>query len=67
MTKPNFTAMSDKELRAYVLANKDDYCDRIYAKPGLKVTSMEQFKQLVKEKEKINKSGSEIIEYRDKK
>ncbi len=61
MTKPNFTAMSDKELRAYVLANKDDqdafhvYCDRIYAKPGLKVTSMKQFKQLVREKEKINR------------
>jgi len=61
MTKPNFTVMSDQELRAYVLANKDDqdafhvYCDRIYAKPGLKVTSMEQFKQVVQEKEKINR------------
>lgn len=63
MTKPNFTVMSDKELRAYVLANKDDrdafhiYCDRIYAKPGVKVTSMEQFEQLVREKEKINRFG----------
>lgn len=61
MTKPNFTMMSDEELRAYVLANKDDqgafhtYCDRIYAKPGVKVTSMKQFEQLVREKEKINR------------
>ena len=63
MTKPNFTAMSDKELRAYVLANKNDqdafyiYCDRIYAKPGVKMTSVEQLEQLVREKEKINRFG----------
>jgi hypothetical protein len=56
MTKPSFAAMSDQELRAYVLANKDDeeafhvYCDRIYARPGIKVTSMEQFEQLIREK-----------------
>ncbi len=61
VNKPNFSAMSDKNLRAYVLANKHDqnafhdYCDRIYAKPGVKVTSPEQFEQLVREKERINR------------
>ncbi|MEL7242997.1 MAG: hypothetical protein AAGM40_11710 [Cyanobacteria bacterium J06573_2] len=53
--------MSDKDLRIYVLTNKDDrkafhvYCDRIYAKQGVKVTSMEQFSQLIQEKEGINR------------
>ncbi|MEO1428413.1 MAG: hypothetical protein AAFS12_18085 [Cyanobacteria bacterium J06632_19] len=61
MTKANFSVMSDKELRAYVLTNKHDqhafhvYCDRIYAKPGVKVTSWEQFQELIREKEGINR------------
>jgi hypothetical protein len=56
MTKPSFAAMSDQELKAYVLANRDDeeafhvYCDRLYAKPGIKVTSREQLEQLIREK-----------------
>jgi hypothetical protein len=59
MTKPSFATMSDTELRTYVLANRDDeeafhvYCDRLYAKPGIKVTSREQLEQLIREKQRI--------------
>lgn len=61
MSEPNFSVISDKDLRVYVLANKDDqqafhtYCYRIYAKQGVKVTSMEQFSQRIQEKEGINR------------
>jgi hypothetical protein len=60
MTKPDLAAMSDKKLRAYILLHRDDqeafqiYCDRLYARPGIKVTSWEQFEQLIQNKIGIN-------------
>lgn len=60
MSKRNFAVMSDRELRTYVLSHISDreafhaYCDRLYAKPGIKITSQEQFEQLIRQKEGIN-------------
>jgi hypothetical protein len=56
MTKPNFDQMTRQELRAYVLQHRDDeeafhaLCDRIYATPGIKIDSMEQLEQLLKQR-----------------
>ncbi|PMB00196.1 hypothetical protein CEN40_10490 [Fischerella thermalis CCMEE 5205] len=57
MTKPDFSQMTKQELRAYVLANRDDleafyaYVDRMKQQPGVIVTSMEQLEQLIRERE----------------
>ncbi|MBD2432735.1 MAG: hypothetical protein C4323_10560 [Mastigocladus sp. ERB_26_2] len=57
MTKPDFSQMTKQELRAYVLAHRDDleafyaYVDRMKQQPGVIVTSMEQLEQLIRERE----------------
>lgn len=63
MTKPNFQQMNKNELRAYVLAHREDieafqaYADKLKQQPGIPITSMEQLEQLIREKEGIQKSS----------
>ncbi len=53
MSQPNFETMTKKDLRAYVLANINDtdafhaLCDRLYAEPGITITSPEQLEQVI--------------------
>jgi hypothetical protein len=56
MTEINFATMSREQLREYVRANPQDqaafyaYMDRLQSEPGIEITSMDQFEQLVREK-----------------
>jgi hypothetical protein len=65
MTKPDFSQMTKQELRAYVLAHRDDleafyaYVDRMKQQPGVIVTSMEQLEQLIREREENQTSRTE--------
>ncbi len=65
MNKPNFETMSKEELKAYVLDHRDDteafhaLCDRLYAQPGITITSMEQLEQLVNERRALRQQTQE--------
>ncbi len=56
MTEINFAAMSREQLREYVKTHPQDqtafhaYMDRLQSEPGIEITSMDQFEQLVREK-----------------
>ncbi|KOP24669.1 hypothetical protein AMR41_19830 [Hapalosiphon sp. MRB220] len=56
MTEVNFAAMSREQLREYVRTHPQDqaafyaYMDRLQSEPGIDITSMDQFEQLVREK-----------------
>ncbi|MDZ8257215.1 DUF6887 family protein [Nostoc sp. ChiQUE01b] len=56
MTDINLAAMSREQLRDYVKNHPQDqaafqaYMDRLQDEPGIEITSMEQFEQLVREK-----------------
>jgi hypothetical protein len=56
MTDINLTAMSREQLRDYVKNHPQDqvafqaYMDRLQDEPGIEITSMDQFEQLVREK-----------------
>ncbi len=63
MTEINFAAMSREQLREYVRTHPQDqaafyaYMDKLQSEPGIEITSMDQFEQLVREK--IRQSQSE--------
>ncbi len=56
MTEVNFAAMSREQLREYVRTHPQDqaafhaYMDRLQSEPGIEITSMDHFEQLVREK-----------------
>lgn len=56
MTEINFAAMSREQLREYVKTHPQDqaafhaYMDRLQSEPGIEITSMDQFEQLLREK-----------------
>jgi len=56
MTDINLAAMSRKQLRDYVKNHPQNqaafqaYMDRLQDEPGIEITSMDQFEQLVREK-----------------
>ncbi|MCC5630142.1 DUF6887 family protein [Nostoc sphaeroides] len=56
MTDINLAAMSREQLRDYVKNHPQDqvafqaYMDRLQDEPGIEITSMDQFEQLVREK-----------------
>ncbi|MHC5595906.1 MAG: DUF6887 family protein [Nostoc sp.] len=56
MTDINLAAMSRQQLRDYVKNHPQDqvafqaYMDRLQEQPGIEITSMDQFEQLVREK-----------------
>lgn len=56
MTDINLAAMSRKQLRDYVKKHPQDqtafqpYMDRLQNEPGIEITSMDQFEQLVRER-----------------
>ncbi|MEH2332808.1 DUF6887 family protein [Nostoc sp.] len=56
MTDINLAAMSRKQLRDYVKKHPQDqiafqaYMDRLQDEPGIDITSMDQFEQLVRKK-----------------
>ena len=56
MTKPNFTAMSKEQLKAYVLEHREDdeafyaLTDKLKEQPGIEITSMEQLRQVINER-----------------
>jgi hypothetical protein len=56
MIEINFAAMSREQLREYVKTHPQDqiafhaYMDRLQSEPGIEITSMDQFEQLVREK-----------------
>jgi hypothetical protein len=53
MTERNFQAMTKQELRAYVLAHRDDQeafyalADKLRKQPGVEITSTQQLHELV--------------------
>jgi len=55
MTKPNFTAMSKEQLKAYVLEHREDdeafyaLTDKLKEQPGIEITSME-LRQVINER-----------------
>lgn len=57
MSKPNFSEMSREELAAYVIKNRHDdeafyaLADKVYASPRIRVESMEQLADLIREKQ----------------
>jgi hypothetical protein len=58
MTKPNFEAMTQAELRAYVLEHRDDVkafhalMDKLQAEPGTKVRSLDHLAELIQARQK---------------
>jgi len=58
MADTDFAAMGRKQLRDYVRINPQDqaafeaYMDKLQNEPGIEITSMEQFEQLVRDKVK---------------
>jgi len=56
MTDINLAAMSREQLRDYVKKHPQDqaafqtYMDRLQNEPGIEITSMDQFEQLVRER-----------------
>lgn len=56
MTNIEFNTMSREQLREYVKTHPQDqtafyiYMDRLQNEPGIEITSMEQFEQLVLER-----------------
>jgi hypothetical protein len=56
MTDINLAAMNREQLRDYVKNHPQDqvafqvYMDRLKDEPGIEITSMDQFEQLVREK-----------------
>lgn len=64
MTKPNFSAMSTSELRAYVLEHRSDdeafyaLSDRIHTE-GVLVESDDHFRQLIQAKIKAREEKTE--------
>lgn len=56
MTEINFATMSREQLREYVRTHPQDqaafhvYMDKLQSEPGIEITSMDQFEQLVREK-----------------
>lgn len=56
MTNIDFTTMSTEQLREYVKTHPQDqtafyiYMDRLQNEPGIEITSMDQFEQLVQER-----------------
>jgi hypothetical protein len=56
MTELNFATMSREELREYVRSHPTDvdafhaYMDKLQTEPGVEITSMEQFEQLVRDR-----------------
>ncbi len=63
MTDINFATMSRAQLRDYVKTHPQDqaafqmYMDKLQDEPGIEITSMDQFEQLVRER--IKKSPVE--------
>jgi hypothetical protein len=57
MTKPNFEAMTQVELRAYVLEHRNDIdafhalMDKLQAQPGIKVRSLDHLAKLIQAKQ----------------
>jgi hypothetical protein len=57
MTQPNFEAMTQTELRAYVLEHRDDagafhaLMDKLQAEPGTKVRSLDHLVELIQAKQ----------------
>ncbi|BAY08216.1 DUF6887 family protein [Calothrix sp. NIES-2098] len=62
MTEINFAAMSREQLREYVKTHPQDqaafyaYMDMLQSEPGIEITSMDQFEQLLREKIKQSQS-----------
>lgn len=63
MADTDFGAMSRERLRDYVKTHPKDqtafqmYIDKLQDEPGVKVTSMDQFEQLVRERLKQSSGG----------
>ncbi|XGV96778.1 MAG: hypothetical protein ACAF41_29145 [Leptolyngbya sp. BL-A-14] len=64
MTKPNFTAMSIADLRAYVLSHRTDdeafyaLADRVHTE-GVELQSLEHLTKLIETKQKVRENQSE--------
>ena len=65
MSEPNFEAMSQSELWAYVLEHRSDneafykLMDRVSSEPGNKVRSMEHLAELIETKQKAREKQSD--------